>query len=81
MDRQKEESDPYDMRHKRVGNNYSLETPEAKARWFQSLSLSERMDLLVTFTDLILENNPQIAEIDHAQPTSGRVQILRREER
>ena len=63
----------------RVLHGYSAETAEAKARWFQSLPLAERMDLLVAFTDLILENNPQISEIDHAQPTSGRVRVLRKE--
>jgi len=52
------------------------ETPEAKARWFQSLSLSERMDLLCFFTDLILTNNPGIVEQKDAQPTSGRVRVL-----
>ncbi len=52
------------------------ETPEAKARWFQSLSLSERMDLLCSFTDLILANNPGIMEQKDAQPITGRVRVL-----
>jgi hypothetical protein len=33
---------------------------KAKARWFQSLTLSERMDMLCSFTDLILFNKPTI---------------------
>jgi hypothetical protein len=52
------------------------ETPEAKARWFQSLSLPERMDLLCFFTDLVLSNNPQILERKDAQPIEGRIRVL-----
>ena len=29
-----------------ISHDRQEETPEAKARWFQSLSMSERMDLL-----------------------------------
>jgi hypothetical protein len=54
------------------------ETIEAKARWFQSMSLSERMDMLCLFTDFILANCPNIAERKYAQPASGRVCILRK---
>jgi hypothetical protein len=52
------------------------ETPEAKARWFQSLSLSERMELLCAFTDLILQNNPSIVERKHAESSSKRIRVL-----
>jgi hypothetical protein len=40
---------------------------EAKARWFQPLSLFERMEILCTFTDLILATNPKIVEQKDAQ--------------
>ena len=59
-------------------HGWDEETPEAKARWFQSLPLSERMDLLCWFTDLILENNPRIVERRDAQPTSERVRVVTR---
>ena len=59
-----------------VSHDRQEETLEAKARWFQSLSLSERMDLLCFFTDLILTNNPQIVEQKDAQPIAGRVRVL-----
>jgi hypothetical protein len=62
--------------NKTVSHNRDEETPEAKARWFQSLSLSERMDMLCFFTDLILDNNPDIADRKDAQPTTGRVRVL-----
>jgi hypothetical protein len=59
-----------------ISHDRQAETLEAKARWFQSLPLSERMELLCFFTDLILENNPKIVEQKDAQSTSGRVQVL-----
>jgi len=52
------------------------ESLEAKARWFQSLSLEERMDVFVAFTNLILENNPDIVKKKPLPPPSDRVQII-----
>ncbi len=63
---------------KTISHSFEDESPEAKARWFQSLSLSERMDLLCSFTDMILENNPGIAEKRNAQSFTGRIQVLER---
>jgi hypothetical protein len=48
----------------------------AKARWFQSLSLEERMDYLCAVTDLILEDNPGILTEPDLHPVSGRVRVL-----
>jgi hypothetical protein len=59
-----------------VVHDWQAETIEAKARWFQSLSLAERMDLLCWFTDLILTTTPQIVEKKDAQPVAGRVRVL-----
>ena len=61
-----------------VSHDREEETLEAKARWFQSLSFSERMDLLCFFTDLILDMRPETAELKDAQPIAGRVQVLSR---
>ena len=63
-----------------ISHELAEETPEAKARWFQSLSLSERMDLLCSFTDLVLENNPLIVERKDAEPVAGRVRVLSKAE-
>ena len=52
------------------------ETPEAKARWFQSLTIEERVELLNSYTDLILENNPKIVDQKSAQPVKGRIRII-----
>ncbi|MGH9769380.1 MAG: hypothetical protein ACREAB_18300 [Blastocatellia bacterium] len=59
-----------------ISHNREEETPEAKARWFQSLSLAERMEMLCFFTDLILENNPGIVDARDAQPTTRRIRFL-----
>jgi hypothetical protein len=59
-----------------VTHDRDEESMEAKARWFQSLSLSDRMDLLCAFTDLALSVNPTLQEHKHAQPVAGRIQVL-----
>jgi len=61
-----------------VFHDRQQETIEAKARWFQSLPLSERMELLCAFTDLILTVNPKILEHKDAQPIEGRVRVVSR---
>jgi hypothetical protein len=64
------------MIDKTISHDFQEETIEAKARWFQSLSLQDRMELLCLFTDLILSNNPQIVEQKDAKPIAGRVLVL-----
>lgn len=59
-----------------ISHSRHAETALAKARWFQSLSLEERMEMLCVFTDLILDNNPQIMEQKRAKPVEGRVRVL-----
>ncbi len=61
---------------RRVSHDRKDETIEEKARWFQSLSMEERAELLCEFTDLILSVNPQIVEKKDAQPVEGRVLVL-----
>lgn len=60
-----------------ISHDRKDESLEAKARWFQSLSLEERMELLCEFTELALENNPQVREIGRAQSSTERIQVLR----
>ena len=59
-----------------ISHDRQEETLEAKARWFQSLTLSERMDLLCSFTELMLAANPNIVEKRDAEPIEGRVRVL-----
>ncbi len=61
---------------KDISHQRSEETLEAKARWFQSLSIDERVEMLVHFTDLMLKANPEIMEQKDAQPTEGRILIV-----
>ena len=62
--------------HVTISHDRQDETPEAKAYWFQSLSLQERMEILCSFTEMILEIYPEIAEQKNAQPITGRVRVL-----
>jgi hypothetical protein len=61
---------------KQVTHSRAEETIEAKARWFQSLSLQERMELLNSYTDLILEINPKIVEQKDAQSVKGVIRVV-----
>lgn len=61
---------------KSISHSFEDESPESKARWFQSLTLAERMDMLCMFTDMILENNPSIVEKRNVKSFTGRIQVL-----
>ena len=59
-----------------ISHGFAEETPEAKARWFQSLTLKERMEMLCAFTDMILSVNPQIMDKKDVKPVAGRILVL-----
>ena len=59
----------------RISHDRNDETIEVKTRWFRSIPLVERMELLCAFTDLALEVRPELATKD-AQPTQRRIQVL-----
>lgn len=59
-----------------ISHSREDESLEAKARWFQSLSLQERMEYLCEITELVLQNNPGIVEAKDAPAASGRVRVL-----
>lgn len=62
-----------------VSHSFADESMAAKARWFKSLSIEERMNVFVAFTKLILENNPEIAKKKHVRPASDRIRVLPKE--
>ncbi len=62
-----------------VSHDIHEENLQAKARWFQSLTLEERMDLFVSFTNLILENNPEVVNQKYVRPASDRVRVISKE--
>ena len=59
-----------------VEHNWHEETPDAKARWFQSLSMLERMEVFCSFTDLALTLNPALQDQRHVRSITGRFQVL-----
>jgi len=59
-----------------IGHDRNQESIEAKARWFRSLSMADRMEVFCSFTDLALSVNPELKDRNHAQPIAGRVQVL-----
>jgi len=59
-----------------ISHNIKDESIEAKAIWFRTLPISERMEMLCNFTDLALELNPDLAGKKDAQSTKRRVRIL-----
>jgi hypothetical protein len=60
----------------KISHDRSDETIEAKVKWFRTLNLSERMDVLCAYTDLALELNPQLPDKKYAQQAKKRIQIL-----
>jgi hypothetical protein len=59
-----------------ISHSRNEETLEAKALWFQSLTLEERMDYLCFITDLVLQNDPEMLRAKDVEPIVGRVRVL-----
>ncbi len=59
-----------------ISHDRKEESIEAKARWFQSLPLDERMDMLCAFTDLALTVNPDLQDRKDAPPNDRRIQVV-----
>lgn len=52
------------------------ETPEAKVRWFRTLRMADRMQVLCDVTDLALSVNPSLQEKKHVKSAPGRIQVI-----
>jgi len=48
--------------NKEISHKREEETIEAKTRWYRSLPLTQRMEILCSFTDLVLSVNPKIVD-------------------
>lgn len=59
-----------------ISHSRDDESIEAKVKWFRSLSLAERMDLLCDFTDLALAINPGLADQKDVTPIEGRIRVI-----
>jgi len=56
-----------------VSHSFEDETMESKVRWFKTLSIPERMEMLCFFTDMILDNNTGIAGKRDVKPLTERI--------
>ncbi len=63
---------------KSISNTRDEETYAAKARWFGSLTIEERIMLFCDFTELALSVNPSLPEKKVVNSITGRVQVLRK---
>jgi hypothetical protein len=54
----------------------SEESLAAKARWFQKLSIEERLEYLDEFYELAVSRNPDLPKKRIVNSTTGRIQIL-----
>lgn len=61
---------------RKIIHDRGAETIEEKTRWFRSLSVAERAEILNEFTELALAVNPKILVKKDAQPVKGRVCVL-----
>ena len=59
-----------------ISHNRADESMRAKAEWFQSLSVEERMDVFVEMMDVVIGLNPSILDSKDAKPIPGRVRVL-----
>ncbi len=59
-----------------VSHDKNEESMAAKAEWFQSLTVTERMEVFVEFTDFIIGLNPSILDAKDAKPIPGRVRVI-----
>lgn len=64
------------MRTPAISHTRQDESIEAKARWFQALSVPERMDYLCFVTDLVAENQTRLRKASNAEPSARRVRVL-----
>ncbi|MCP4136213.1 MAG: hypothetical protein GY754_34905 [bacterium] len=61
---------------KSISHDREEETIEAKTRWFKSLSIYDRMEILCSITDMALTLNPKLADKKDAKQTNKRIRIL-----
>ena len=59
-----------------VSHDRNEESLEAKARWFQSLTMEQRMQVFAEYYDLAVTVNPELVKRDDVPAWATRVQIL-----
>jgi len=61
---------------RKILHDFQAETIEEKTRWFRSLTMEERANNLVMFTEMALTLNPELGIKKNAQPVKGCVLVL-----
>ncbi len=61
-----------------ISHSFKAETPEAKARWYQSLPLAKRMEVFNEYTKMLLVMNPKLAKRRNAGKTKADILVLRK---
>jgi len=65
----------------RLSNEFVDESLTEKARWFAALTVEERMAWLDEWTEIILQNNPQVFEkFQDDRSFKGTVCVLRKKQ-
>jgi hypothetical protein len=59
-----------------ISHDLEDESFEAKALWFQSLTIEERLELFDEITEMALELNPDLANGTDAETPSERLRVL-----
>lgn len=58
-----------------ISHNFADESLDKKAEWFRALSLQQRMNVFVEFSDLVLNLNPNAGK-KNVEPPSDRIRVL-----
>ena len=61
---------------KKILHDFQAETIEEKTRWFRSLTIEERANNLVMFTEMALALNPKLGIKINAQSPKRRILVL-----
>lgn len=61
-----------------ISHSFESETPESKARWFQSLTMDDRARIFCEYYNLAKSLNPNLAEKKNARSAQTGVLILRK---
>ncbi len=59
-----------------ISHDRDEETLDAKALWYQSLPIEERMEVFCSFTNLLLTLNPSLSDKQDARSPKKRVRIV-----
>ena len=62
---------------KSISHDRADESMAAKSRWFQTLSIEERLEFMCELIDMALEVRPQLAEPADATFIEGSLRIVR----